>query len=109
MTLTPDEREAAIEVMARAIAGCQAEIGADKWRYCLPEARAALDSVLPLIERAALLRAAEVAKSEDAYCRKRAAEAEHISGYDTSMWMVCANTAGVIRDRLKALADEVRT
>jgi hypothetical protein len=37
--------ESMIERVACGIARCQAELGEEKWRYCLPEARAAIQAM----------------------------------------------------------------
>lgn len=34
-----------IEQVARAIAACQAELGPERWRYCVTEARAAIEAM----------------------------------------------------------------
>lgn len=54
--------ESMVERVARAIAGCQQEIGADKWRYCLPEARAAIEAMREPTD--AMIMAAEWAEPE---------------------------------------------
>ena len=104
MTLTPDEREAAIEKMARAIASSDEQKGALPFEVVVSNkhskaslyetAEAALAAVLPLIERAVLLRAADYAADPN--------RSWHNTAHGRSV-------AIRISADLAALADEVRT
>ena len=99
MTLTPDEREAAIEKMAQALYAEKvrkpwAAVRVEHRRYWLKKAATALDAVLPLIERAVLLRAAKVAEGP------AASWGEYQGG---------TLERDRIATKLRALADEVRT
>ena len=51
-----------VERVARAIAACQQELGEDKWSYCLPEARAAIEEMREPTD--AMLETAEIGDHE---------------------------------------------
>ena len=102
MTLTQDEREAAIEKMAHHFKASTFLHVTDT--VALECGAAALDAVLPLIERAVLLKAAEVAEGESQEFDFQQALAEcRDSEYGFHNGRIAASTA------IRALADEVRT